>query len=168
MLTNFSYFCVKYAKRIRMYFLCLNNKGYTLYIIRYEMENLQIAETAKSPFINFDCDNGFLEVRGRSIIENTFAFYEPVFKVLSEYVQNPKDKTTVHLSLDYYNTSSQIWIYNILKELNKINEIQGKEVDIIWYYSDSDLLEAGRDFQNVSKVPIVLKETGDGIDEEDL
>ncbi|MBQ1885030.1 MAG: DUF1987 domain-containing protein, partial [Bacteroidales bacterium] len=116
------------------------------------MQHLQIAETAKSPYINFDCDNGFLEVRGRSIIENTFAFYEPVFKVLSEYVQNPQDKTTVHLSLDYYNTSSQIWIYNILKELNKINEIPGKDVDIIWYYSDSDLLEAGRDFQNVSKV----------------
>lgn len=139
--------------------------AYTLYNI--EMQHLQIAETAKSPYINFDCDNGFLEVRGRSIIENTFAFYEPVFKVLSEYVQNPQDKTTVHLSLDYYNTSSQIWIYNILKELNKINEIPGKDVDIIWYYSDSDLLEAGRDFQNVSKVPIVLKETGEGAGEEE-
>lgn len=138
--------------------------------INFKMENLQIAESAKSPYVNFDCENGFLELRGRSIIENTFSFYEPVFKVLTEYVADPKDKTVVHFSLDYYNTSSQIWIYNILKELNKINEIPGKELSITWFYSDSDLLEAGRDFQNVSKVPITLKESSggfdDGLDEE--
>jgi hypothetical protein len=134
------------------------------------MESLQIAESAKSPFVNFDCENGFFEIRGRSIIENTFSFYEPVFKVLSDYVKNPKDTTIVHLSLDYYNTSSQIWIYNILKELNKINDIPGKELKITWFYSDSDLLDAGKDFRNVSKVPIELKEAkggfDDGLDEE--
>lgn len=134
------------------------------------MESLHIAESAKSPFINFDCDHGFFEIRGRSIIENTFSFYEPVFKVLSNYVKAPADKTTVHLSLDYYNTSSQIWIYNILKEFNKINDISGKELNITWFYSDSDLLDAGKDFQNVSKVPIELKEAkgniDDGIEEE--
>ena len=129
------------------------------------MENLQIAESAKSPYINFDCENGFLEIRGRSIIENTFSFYEPVFKVLSEYVTQPQAKTTVHFALDYYNTSSQIWIYNILKELNKINEIPGKELSITLFYSDTDLLEAGRDFQNVSKVPITLKESTGGFDD---
>ena len=37
------------------------------------MESLQIAESAKSPFVNFDCENGFFEIRGRSIIENTFS-----------------------------------------------------------------------------------------------
>ncbi|MCQ2250076.1 MAG: DUF1987 domain-containing protein [Bacteroidales bacterium] len=129
------------------------------------MESLHIAESAKSPFINFDCDNGFFEIRGRSIIENTFSFYEPVFKVLSNYVKTPADKTTVHLSLDYYNTSSQIWIYNILKEFNKINDIPGKELNITWFYSDSDLLDAGKDFQNVSKVPIELKEAKEGCDD---
>ena len=134
------------------------------------MESLQIAESTKSPFVNFDCENGFFEIRGRSIIENTFSFYEPVFKVLSDYVKDPKDTTIVHLSLDYYNTSSQIWIYNILKELNKINDIAGKELKITWFYSDSDLLNAGKDFRNVSKVPIELKEAkggfDDGLDEE--
>lgn len=131
------------------------------------MRNLQITETAKSPLINLDCENGFLEIRGRSIIENTFAFYEPVFKELSEYVANPLDCTVVHLALDYYNTSSQIWIYNILKELNKINDIPGKKIEIIWYYSDSDLLEAGKDFQNVSKVPITLREIKNADDDDD-
>ena len=135
------------------------------------MQNVQITETAKSPMVNFDVENGFLEIRGRSIIENTFAFYEPVFKTLSEYVAAPQKKTTVHLSLDYYNTSSQIWIYNILKELNKINDLPDKEIEIIWYYSDTDLLEAGRDFQNISKVPIILKYNGtssSGDEEEEI
>lgn len=131
------------------------------------MQSLQIAETAKSPSINLDCENGFLEIRGRSIIENTFAFYEPVFKELSEYVANPQERTVVHLALDYYNTSSQIWIYNILKELNKINDLPGKKIEIIWYYSDSDLLEAGKDFQNVSKVPITLREVKNANDDDE-
>lgn len=132
------------------------------------MQNITIKETAKSPFINFDCENGILEIKGRSIIENTFSFYEPVFKVLSEYVINPQEHTKVDFTLEYYNTSSQIWIYNILKELNKINDIAGKSVEIVWNYSDSDLLDAGKDFQNVSKVPIILKPLDGAMEEEEI
>lgn len=124
------------------------------------MQNIQIAGTSKTPMVNFDFENGFLEIIGGSIIENSFAFYEPVFKALQEYVNDPKPKTIVRFALNYYNTSSQIWIYNILKELNRINDMQDKEIEITWYYSDSDLLEAGKDFQHVSKTPIILKENG--------
>ena len=42
------------------------------------MENLTLEGSAKTPTIKFDAENGVLELKGRSIPENSIEFYKPL------------------------------------------------------------------------------------------
>jgi len=55
------------------------------------MEKLQIEGTAKTPTVNFD-PSGKLELKGRSIPENSIEFYKPLMEWLDEYEKNPQEK----------------------------------------------------------------------------
>ena len=41
------------------------------------MENLTLEGSAKTPTVSFDSENGVLELKGRSIPENSIEFYKP-------------------------------------------------------------------------------------------
>jgi hypothetical protein len=41
------------------------------------MQPLQLEGSPKTPFVNFDPSTGFLELKGRSIPENSIDFYKP-------------------------------------------------------------------------------------------
>ena len=40
------------------------------------MEIIKIERSSKSPSVNFDAENGLIEIVGRSVIENSRRFYE--------------------------------------------------------------------------------------------
>jgi len=121
------------------------------------MKPIHIVSTAKSPTINFDNTTGNLEISGRSILENTLVFYEPLLQWVKTYVENPNNSTKVIMAFEYYNTSTQLWLYHIMKEIIKINNNPVNQLELIWYYIDDDLKESGYDFQNFLKIPITLK-----------
>ena len=121
------------------------------------MEILAIESTDITPFINLDAEAGQLELKGRSIPENSLEFYQPVYKWLDEYLENPKDKTIVNVQLDYFNTSSSKCILDILKKVDKLDEM-GKDVLIKWFYdeNDEDMMEAGEDYSDLLEVPFEI------------
>ena len=117
------------------------------------MENILIEATSRTPYVNFNADEGFFELKGRAIPENALGFFQPlIYDWLDEYVDNAKEETTVNINLEYFNTSSSLWISKLFKKLATLPTI-GKKVIVNWYYMDEDSFEEGKDYEEISKMP---------------
>lgn len=113
--------------------------------------------TSNTPLIDFDMQDGKLEIKGRSIPENSFAFYKPLTDALSNYAKAPKERTTVNVVLEYFNTSSAKCLLDFFKELERLHGKQ-TNVTIRWGYQDEDenILEAGKEYQSMLKTNFEL------------
>jgi len=123
------------------------------------MESLLIEGTAKTPNIKFDGGQGLIEIKGRSIPENSIEFYKPLVDWLDRYSQSPKQTTKVNVQLEYFNTSSSKCILDVFKKLESIHK-SNHEVVINWYYEedDEDMLEAGEDYESIIRIPFKMIE----------
>jgi hypothetical protein len=121
------------------------------------MEKYSIDGTPKTPTISFDLGSGVLEIKGRSIPENSIEFYKPLVDALDKYAGSPKSATNVNIQLEYFNTSSSKCILDVFKKLENINK-NGSAVIINWHYEedDEDMLEAGEDYQAIINVPFKM------------
>lgn len=63
-----------------------------------------------------------LEIRGRSIPENSIEFYKPLVEHLEKYAQKPQSATNVNIQLEYFNTSSSKCILDVFKKLEAIHK----------------------------------------------
>ena len=81
------------------------------------MEKITIEESSKTPFIAMDPDKGVIEIKGRSIPENSIEFYKPLIEWLNEYSESQMKSTQVKIKLEYFNTSSSKCILDIFKRL---------------------------------------------------
>jgi hypothetical protein len=119
------------------------------------METLTIEGTAKTPTIKFDSAAGVIEIKGRSIPENSIEFYKPLIDWLDKYSFKPQSNTTVNIQLEYFNTSSSKCILDVFKKLEGINKGGNSKVTINWHYEedDEDMSEAGEDYQAIINVP---------------
>lgn len=124
------------------------------------MENISYEGTPKTPTVNLNYAAGVLEIKGRSIPENSIEFYKPIVEWLEKYSEKPQNKTVANIQLEYFNTSSSKCILDVFKKLEAIHKA-GSDVVINWYYEedDEDMLEAGEDYQSIIRVPFVMKET---------
>ncbi|HRE96602.1 MAG: DUF1987 domain-containing protein [Flavobacteriales bacterium] len=124
------------------------------------MENIQIDGTPKTPTVTFSKDNGVLEIRGRSIPENSIEFYKPLIDWIEAYGKSPKGDTMVNIKLEYFNTSSSKCILDVFK---KLETVSGTNMTINWYYEedDEDMLEAGEDYQAIINIPFKMIEVAE-------
>lgn len=124
------------------------------------MNNLFIPRTSKTPDIFFDADRGVLEIKGRSIPENSVAFYAPVMQWLGDYETTPQPETQLVIRLEYFNTSSSKCLIDIFRKLEQLHR-QESTVKAIWYYEeeDEDMKESGEDFRDLVSMPVVLTPT---------
>lgn len=123
------------------------------------MESITIEGTPKTPSVLMNGEEGKLEIKGRSIPENSIEFYKPVVDWLEDYGIQPQQKTEVNVQLEYFNTSSSKCILDIFKKLEALNN-EKTEVVINWYYEedDEDMLEAGEDYESILKIPFNMIE----------
>jgi hypothetical protein len=126
------------------------------------MESLVIDGTQKTPSVNFDAAKGVIEIKGRSIPENSIEFYKPLVEWLEKYKISPTTQTQVNVQLEYFNTSSSKCILDLFKKLEDIAKAKN-DVIINWYYEedDEDMLEAGEDYESIIKVPFKMIEIVD-------
>lgn len=123
------------------------------------MEAIKIEGTSKTPSVHFQ-PSGVLELRGRSIPENSIEFYRPLVEWLDQYGGKAQEKTQVNIQLEYFNTSSSKCILDVFKKLESIHNANQSEVVINWHYEedDEDMLEAGEDYQAIINVPFKMIE----------
>lgn len=87
-----------------------------------KITKLHIPESANSPEIDFDPEEGMLVLKGKSIPENATKLYEPIIEWLKEYIKRPPEKTYLHFNLSYFNTASSIWMARMVKVLSRIDD----------------------------------------------
>lgn len=126
------------------------------------MEPILIEGTPKTPSVKFDPEKGVIEIKGRSIPENSIEFYKPLVDWLEYYSKSPLKKTLVNVQLEYFNTSSSKCILDVFKKLEAIHKAN-HDVVINWFYEedDEDMLEAGEDYESIIRVPFKMIEIGD-------
>ncbi len=121
------------------------------------MTNILLDGSPKTPTVHFDGDTGVLELRGRSIPENSIEFYKPLIDWIDQYARNPKPQTQLRVQLEYFNTSSSKCILDLFKKLENVRS-SGNEVQVLWHYEtdDEDMLEAGEDYQAIISLPFKM------------
>lgn len=120
------------------------------------MDNIALTPTGKTPSVNFNAESGVIELKGRSIPENSLEFYKPLIEWVEKYAAQNKSETNVNIQLEYFNTSSSKCLLDLFKKLESI----GSKVTINWYYEqdDEDMLEAGEDYEAIINVPFKMIE----------
>lgn len=111
------------------------------------MNDLFIRSTIKSPEVNFK-SSGELAISGRSYLENTKEFFEPVINWLLEYVKHPAKATQINFHFEYFNTSSQLWVFRIAEILNDLVRLN-KKIVFNWYYKEEEIEELGIDLASL-------------------
>ena len=118
------------------------------------IQKFQVEATSRTPKVNLDHETGKIEIKGRSIPENTIGFWGPVLDWLQQYTSDPKSFTEAHFCLDYFNTSSTKCILDSLRALKRITDDKKGTLKVNWYYEDGDddMYDAGVDFRGIVKI----------------
>ena len=122
------------------------------------MEKHIIQEELKNcPGIVYYPDSDKLELVGRSIPENP----ELIFKRLDEWITLHFEKNTglnVAIQLEYINSGSSKYLYEILKKLTGYIK-SGKKVEIKWLYEEDDeaMLELGEHYRDSAGIPLKIE-----------
>jgi len=113
------------------------------------MERIKIQEGKRTPKVLFDGSQGILNIRGRSIPEDTKEFYQVILDGIDEYAKDPASLLSVTIDLEFFNTSSARELLKIFKKLDKAEF----KSEILWVYEegDEDTEEAGRDYDDMVK-----------------
>jgi len=122
------------------------------------MEKHIIQEELKNcPGIFYYPDSEKLEVVGRSIPENP----ELIFRRLDEWITSHFEKNSalsVAIQLEYINSGSSKYLYEILKRLTGFHK-SGKKVEIKWLYEEDDeaMLELGEHYRDSAGIPLQIE-----------
>ena len=112
------------------------------------MKKIELFPTDELPYVKFDPEKGYLEISGRSFPQDVTKFYGPLLTWVKEYSKHPLSDTLFKCNIEYFNTSSQKFLAEILKELNRIHKMSMK-VKVEWMYGsdDEDLMTIGKEFE---------------------
>jgi len=122
------------------------------------MEKVVIQEEVKNcPGIFFYPDIKKLEVKGRSIPENP----EFIFRKLDEWITGhfeKNDSLDVDIMLEYINSGSSKYLYEILRKLSAYID-SGKKISIRWLYEEDDeaMLELGEHYRDAAGIPLSIQ-----------
>jgi len=116
---------------------------------------MKIEGTRSTPSVSIE--NGIIDIRGRSIPEDSHDFYSPIVHIIQEYLKDPAETTELHFQLEYINSGSKKYITNILNYFNELY-LHGKDVKVYWNYDidDESMLELGNDLQSIIDIPFNL------------
>lgn len=122
------------------------------------MEILTQEGSLTTPSILLDPNQGIIELKGKSIPENSFGFYEPLYDWLNEYSQNPQKVTTVNLSMEYFNTSSSKEFMKFFRQLEDLHNSGKTKMVVKWYHEEDDeeMMEMGESLSKEIDIPIEI------------
>ena len=118
---------------------------------------MNIEGTRTTPSVHIE--PGKIEIKGRSIPEDSFEFYNPVIHAIQDYFRSNELKTEMHFQLEYINSGSKKFITNILSSSNEFYK-KGKDIIIRWHFDSDDesMEELGNDLRGMLQVPFHLIE----------
>jgi len=120
-------------------------------------ENLEIEASKDTFMVSCNSEKGTIKIEGSSYPEDAMAFFEPVFTWVEEYISQADNPLSVHLAINYLNTSSTKCLFDLIDILEEYYE-KGGQTKIDWYYheQDKDIHEAGEEFREDVELPFEL------------
>lgn len=117
---------------------------------------LKIQATKSTPEIVYSEEEHRLSISGESYPENTFAFYDPVFTWLHEYLPTI-DKIDLHVNIRYMNSSSTKCMLDILDLLGEAAK-RGCTVSVSWFYEPDNerALDIAEEFEEDVEIPFEI------------
>ena len=112
-------------------------------------------KTPHSPLIKFE--DGILLIAGRSIPEDSFTLYEPLFNFMERYADD-FPSIEIQIKLEYANSSTNRSLMSLF-ELMLIHQDKGNKVAVLWYYAsnDKEMYDLGSDFQELIQLPFEVR-----------
>ncbi len=122
------------------------------------MNTFYIKQTEDTPLIHFDPETGRFEIKGNSIPENIYLFYDPVLIWLDKYIESPNKKTEFIFQMKMISSSSSKIFFDIFNKIDALNENTNSEVKVTWLYSiyDDEIREIGIDYRDSMNVPFEI------------
>ena len=122
------------------------------------MEIIRQEGSLTTPTILLDPDQGLIEIKGKSIPENSFEFYDPLYNWVKEYGENPQESTTVNLAMEYFNTSSSKEFMKFFQMLDDLHKAGKTKIIINWHYEtdDEEMMEMGESLRKEIEIPIEI------------
>ena len=120
----------------------------------------QIDATDKTPEIDFSPVTGVLKIKGISIPEDSKEFYRGLYMEIEEYLQDTLEWSVVELHLEYFNTSTTLFLRDLMKKYRQANQIGNTNVKIKWIFEEDDLdmEDAGLEFKDLfDDIPFELQ-----------
>jgi len=119
---------------------------------------LYIAKTEETPEVNFNLHENKLFMKGRSLPENAFAFYEPIIEWFKELSKSKIEPTAFEIQLDYFNSSSGRFLFEILTIIEQSAAVKNA-ITIKWLCeSDDDLMiEKGEELRDLLDLNFTLE-----------
>ena len=116
-----------------------------------------IDKTEKTPYVHFD--EGIIEIKGRSILEDSLLFYKPLIKWINEYIESPAPKTIVKFGIEYSNSNSNKFIYKMFQLFEKCYK-NGNDIKVEWTYEQDDdgIKDLGIDLKALFDLPFIITE----------
>lgn len=118
------------------------------------MKVLQFEGSDDLPGVVLDREKGLFEISGRSLPEDSSAFFEPVIDWIREYKKEPNATTNFIFKMEYFNTASSKYIQDLITELEGIPNIH-----IVWCYLEDDetMEETGQEFAELFTIPFEFR-----------
>lgn len=118
------------------------------------MNDIRLDGTSKTPMVVATLTPFSLELSGRSIPENSIAFYQPLMDWVETHCGTKDEQLEINIRLEYFNTSSSKCLMDLLKRV----EASECAARVNWYYEDDDedMLEAGEDYDAIIDLPFRL------------
>ncbi|MBO7054530.1 MAG: DUF1987 domain-containing protein [Bacteroidales bacterium] len=122
------------------------------------MEALRIEETEDTPKVILDPENNVFSISGRSLPEDSVAFYTSVFDWLQQYAEVAEKDMDFEFFMEYFNTSSAKQIAKIFLLLEKLND--KVFVQVIWRCKkdDVDMASSGMRFSKLLNLEFEVRE----------
>jgi hypothetical protein len=122
-----------------------------------EISRIELDAARETPVVIMQ--EGLISIKGRSIVENAGDFYKPLYQWIADYVALSSEATRVIFAFEFINTSSTKWVYSMVKELAKFNDVH-KNLTIEWHYEkgDEELFELGEIIHSFIDCPFLFYE----------
>ena len=100
----------------------------------------------RTPVISIDTDIGLVSIKGIMIPENPISHFEIFSSQIHDLYEQMKC-LKLEFELEYFNTASAKYLYDLLKSLKDKNNIE-----VIWRYEedDEDILETGKEYESLT------------------
>jgi hypothetical protein len=121
------------------------------------MEKHVIQEELKNcPGIVYYPSPNRLDIIGRSIPENPELIFRRLDEWITTHFEN-NDGLDVNIQLEYINSGSSKYLYEILKRLTGYGR-SGKKVQLKWLYEEDDeaMLELGEHYRDTAGIPLEI------------